>query len=117
MCEWTQQRCHFGRKVFFSHLTVLGWLQPVNFCEPTTAQAGTGHCQDLKVYSTSRWSVFGRRQHLGAEFDAGYVEITAERPRLAASGELPFRSADRAVHVPKPGQKVVMCLQGLTVPL
>ena len=56
------------------------------------------------------------RRFLGAELDSQYVEIAATRMRLAAKGKLPYRPADRAVHIPEVDHKVVKRPDGFAVP-
>jgi adenine-specific DNA-methyltransferase len=57
------------------------------------------------------------RRFLGAEVDEGYVSLGKERLSQALKGEVKFRPAERAVHVPKPGTKVASRPPGFAVSL
>ena len=67
--------------------------------------------------SSGAAAVLEGRRFLGAELEPDYVDIAAERLRQAARGKLAYRPADRAVHVPTPGHKVVTPPPGFAVPL
>jgi adenine-specific DNA-methyltransferase len=67
------------------------------------------------VGSAGAAALFEGRRFIGAELDSNYIQVAAERLRLASRGELRYRPADRAIHVPTPGQKVVARPEGFAV--
>jgi adenine-specific DNA-methyltransferase len=67
------------------------------------------------VASAGVAATFEGRRFLGAEVDAGYVEIAKERLAAAAAKEIRFRPADRAIHVPSPTSKVATRPDGFAV--
>jgi adenine-specific DNA-methyltransferase len=69
------------------------------------------------VASSGVAAVVEGRRFLGAEISAEYVRIAQERLQLAARGELVYRPADRAVHVPSVDQKVSRRPDGFAVPI
>jgi adenine-specific DNA-methyltransferase len=69
------------------------------------------------VASSGVAAVVEGRRFLGAEISTEYVSIARERLCLAARGELLYRPADRAVHVPSVQQKVSRRPDGFAAPL
>jgi adenine-specific DNA-methyltransferase len=68
------------------------------------------------VASAGVAAVVEGRSFLGAEISDEYVRIARERLQRAARGELLFRPADRAVHVPHAGQKAFRRPDNFAVP-
>lgn len=69
------------------------------------------------VGSAGAAALIERRHFIGAELETEYVQVAAQRLSLAARGELPFRPAERAIHVPKPTDKVARRPEGFALPI
>ncbi len=68
------------------------------------------------VASTGVAALLEKRNFLGAETKKKYVNISMARLALAARNELPYRPADRAIHVPSPTSKVATRPENFAVP-
>jgi adenine-specific DNA-methyltransferase len=67
------------------------------------------------VGSSGAAALIEGRAFLGAEISPEYVSLASERLRLASTGELNFRPAERAIHLPSATDKVAKAPPGFAV--